>query len=127
MRTQAVVRAEDSLREYIMDELRVETIRLKQQKDRDDVMQGAYKYRGLTITVNTAGRDVVPKFTVEIGSFAAIFSIESGKKIDGGMPINDIRFIEKWLATSVNKKLMMDIWTGSYDEKFVKLRPFDSF
>lgn len=127
MRTQAVVRAEDSLREYIMDELRVETARLKKQEQRDDVMQGAYKYRGLTITINTMARDAVPKFTVEIGALQAIFSIESGKKLDGGMPINDIRFVEKWLAASVNKKLMMDIWRGSYDEKFVKLRPFDSF
>ena len=124
MKTPGIVRAEESLREFIVDEIRMDSMRLSQDA-RDDAERDAYKYRGLTLIVNSSARDSIPQFAVQIGPFEAMFSIETGKKIDGGMPSNDIHLIEAWLRNSLNKKLMMDVWTGSYEEKFVKLCPFD--
>ncbi len=126
MKSVYVVRAEESLRDYILDEFKIEIFRTTDSRKKADIEADAYKYRGLSLVVTSAAVDSIPKIIVQIASGEATFSIESGKKIDGGMNTSDIRLVEKWLAVSTNKTLLMNIWTGAFKEKFVELKPFDS-
>ncbi len=117
MRSKDVARAENSLRDYILEEYS------------DDVTEreriNLYKYKGLSLTIKWEP-NIEPNFRVQILSFEASFKIETGQKIEGGLQDNDISMIQKWAKQSSNKTILMRIWVNeAREKKEVKLKPFD--
>ncbi|GBF22935.1 hypothetical protein tpqmel_0339 [Candidatus Gastranaerophilus sp. (ex Termes propinquus)] len=111
---------EDSLREYITEEYKSDA------REKDTFNAG--KYKGLTITIGDAKKGGAPTFSVQVAMLEAVFSVESGKKIDGGLGGSDERMIEKWLGRGSNRSLMKIVWekAGQGGGRALKLKPFDS-
>lgn len=117
MKSKDIVRAENSLREYILEEYSDDAF----ERSRINL----YKYKGLTITISWKP-NIEPCFNVQIMAFEASFRIETGQKIEGGLQDNDVSMISKWAKQSQNKTLMMRIWvTEAREKKEIRLKPFD--
>ena len=117
MKSKDIVRAENSLREYILEEYSDDSF----ERSRINL----YKYKGLTISIAWKP-NVEPNFNVQIMAFEANFRIETGQKIEGGLQDNDVSMITKWAKQSQNRTLMMRIWvTEARKKKEIKLKPFD--
>ncbi len=117
MKSKDIVRAENSLREYILEEYSDDAF----ERSRINL----YKYKGLTITISWKP-NVEPNFNVQIMAFEASFRIETGQKIEGGLQDNDVSMITKWAKQSQNRTLMMRIWvTEAREKKEIRLKPFD--
>lgn len=117
MKSKDAVRAENSLREYILEEYSDDS------RERERI--NLYKYKGLSLTI-TWEANVDPYFRVQIMAFEASFKIETGQKIEGGLQDIDVSMIQKWAKQNVNKTLLMRIWvTEAREKKEVKLKPFD--
>lgn len=117
MKSKDVVRAENSLREYILEEYTDDSY----ERERINL----YKYKGLSIVI-TWQPNVEPNFRVQIMAFEASFRIEGGQKIEGGLQDKDISMITKWAKKAANKALLMRIWmTEAREKKEVHLKPFD--
>ena len=117
MKSKDIVRAENSLREYILEEYSDDSF----ERSRINL----YKYKGLTISIAWKP-NVEPNFNVQIMAFEANFRIETGQKIEGGLQDNDVSMITKWAKQSQNRTLMMRIWvTEAREKKEIKLKPFD--
>ncbi len=117
MKSKDAVRAENSLREFILEEYSDD------DNERDRI--NLYKYKGLTLTIAWEA-NVDPNFKVGILAFEASFKIETGQKIEGGLQDYDVSVIQKWAKQSVNKTLLMRVWMNeAREKKEVKLKPFD--
>ena len=117
MKSKDVVRAETSLREYILEEYSDDA------RERERI--NLYKYKGLSLII-VWEPNVEPNFRVQILAFEASFRIEGGQKIEGGLQDNDVSMITKWAKQNVNKNLLMRIWvTEAREKKEVRLKPFD--
>lgn len=117
MKSKDIVRAENSLREYILEEYSDDAF----ERSRINL----YKYKGLTITISWKP-NIEPCFSVQILAFEASFRIETGQKIEGGLQDNDVSMITKWAKQSQNRTLMMRIWvTEAREKKEIRLKPFD--
>lgn len=117
MKSKDAVKAETSLRDYIIEEYENDT--------RNAGIVNLYKYRGLSLDVNwRANTD--PFFTVQIMAFEASFKIMTGEKIQGGLNDTDVKIIQKWASQGTIKDLLMRIWGDeTRDARDVNLKPFD--
>ncbi len=118
MKSKDIVRAENSLREYILEEYSDDSF----ERSRINL----YKYKGLTISIAWKP-NVEPNFKYKLWHLEANFRIETGvRKIEGGLQDNDVSMITKWAKQSQNRTLMMRIWvTEAREKKEIKLKPFD--
>ena len=116
MKSREIVKAENSLRDFILEEY---------TDQKDQRLADIYKCRGMSLTINWRP-DVRPQFQVEIGAFSATFSIETGKKIEGSLQGCDISLVTKWAMSSLNRSLLQAIWdTDAKAKKEIRLKPFD--
>lgn len=119
MKSKDAVRAENSLREYILEEYS-DDLRERQRIN-------LYKYKGLSLTI-TWEPNAEPYFRVQIMAFEASFKIETGQKIEGALQDIDVSMIQKWAKQTAAKTLLMRIWvTEAREKREVKLKPFDIF
>ncbi len=117
MKSKDIVRAENSLREYILEDY--------SDDDFERSRINLYKYKGLTLTIAWQP-NAEPNFKVQILAFEASFRIETGQKIEGGLQDNDVSLIQKWAKQSQNRTLLMRIWvTEAREKKEIRLKPFD--
>lgn len=121
MRDKEVVKLEESLRDFIIDDYEDNRWREEVSSNRSSEM---YRYRSLTIHIHPI-RNVSPNFRVSIGILEATFNISGGEKTSGALGGNDERLIQKWLSRGSNKTLMMNIWERKTPEKLIRLTPFD--
>ena len=110
---------EDSLRNFIIDEYMGDP--------REKVYFNPFKYKGLTIVIDPVRRGPIPQFIVQIAMLEAEISIETGKKVSGGLGVTDEHMIERWLERGSNRNMMLAAWEGrsNFEDKILKIRPFD--
>lgn len=119
-----IIRAEESLRDFLINEYRIENQRAKMLGKFNDIVD-TNKYRRLTIAFNDESETLY--ILVQIASYNAIFDVEEGKKVEGGMPVEDTRLIESWISMKNNKEILRNLSKKrNYNEKFIELRPFDN-
>ncbi len=119
-----IIRAEESLRDFLINEYRIENQRAKMLGKLNDIVD-TNKYRRLTIAFNDESETLY--ILVQIASYNAIFDVEEGKKVEGGMPVEDTRLIESWISMKNNKEILRSLSKKrNYNEKFIELRPFDN-
>ena len=119
-----IIRAEESLRDFLINEYRIENQRAKMLGKFNDIVD-TNKYRRLTIAFNDDSETLY--ILVQIASYNAIFDVEEGKKVEGGMPVEDTRLIESWISMKNNKEILRSLSKKrNYNEKFIELRPFDN-
>lgn len=119
-----IIRAEESLRDFLINEYRIENQRAKMLGKFNDIVD-TNKYRRLTIAFNDESETLY--ILVQIASYNAIFDVEEGKKVEGGMPVEDTRLIESWISMKNNKEILRNLSKKrNYSEKFIELRPFDN-
>lgn len=119
-----IIRAEESLRDFLINEYRIENQRAKMLGKFNDIVD-TNKYRRLTIAFNDESETLY--ILVQIASYNAIFDVEEGKKIEGGMPVEDTRLIESWISMKNNKEILRNLSKKrNYSEKFIELRPFEN-
>ena len=119
-----IIRAEESLRDFLINEYRIENQRAKMLGKFNDIVD-TNKYRRLTIAFNDESETLY--ILVQIASYNAIFDVEEGKKVEGGMPVEDTRLIESWISMKNNKVILRSLSKKrNYNAKFIELRPFDN-
>ena len=119
-----IIRAEESLRDFLINEYRIENQRAKMLGKFNDIVD-TNKYRRLTIAFNDESETLY--ILVQIASYNAIFDVEEGKKVEGGMPVEYTRLIESWISMKNNKEILRSLSKKrNYNEKFIELRPFDN-
>ena len=119
-----IIRAEESLRDFLINEYRIENQRAKMLGKFNDIVD-TNKYRRLTIAFNDESETLY--ILVQIASYNAIFDVREGKKLEGGMPVEDTRLIESWISMKNNKEILRSLSKKrNYNEKFIELRPFDN-
>ena len=119
-----IIRAEESLRDFLINEYRIENQRAKMLGKFNDIVD-TNKYRRLTIAFNDESETLY--ILVQIASYNAIFDVEEGKKVEGGMPVEDTRLIESWISMKNNKEILRSLSKKrNYNEKFIELKPFDN-
>lgn len=119
-----IIRAEESLRDFLINEYRIENQRAKMLGKFNDIVD-TNKYRRLTIAFNDESETLY--ILVQIASYNAIFDVEEGKKVEGGMPVEDTRLIESWISMKNNKEILRNLSKKrNYSEKFIELRPFEN-
>lgn len=119
-----IIRAEESLRDFLINEYRIKNQRAKMLGKFNDIVD-TNKYRRLTIAFNDESETLY--ILVQIASYNAIFDVEEGKKVEGGMPVEDTRLIESWISMKNNKEILRSLSKKrNYNEKFIELRPFDN-
>lgn len=119
-----IIRAEESLRDFLINEYRIENQRAKMLGKFNDIVD-TNKYRRLTIAFNDESETLY--ILVQIASYNAIFDVQEGKKVEGGMPVEDTRLIESWISMKNNKEILRNLSKKrNYSEKFIELRPFEN-
>lgn len=119
-----IIRAEESLRDFLINEYRIENQRAKMLGKFNDIVD-TNKYRRLTIAFNDESETLY--ILVQIASYNAVFDVQEGKKVEGGMPVEDTRLIESWISMKNNKEILRNLSKKrNYNEKFIELRPFDN-
>lgn len=83
------------------------------------------KYRRLTIAFNDESGTLY--ILVQIAAYSAIFDVNEGKKVEGGMPVEDTRLIESWISMKNNREILRNLSKRrNYSEKYIELKPFDN-
>ncbi len=119
-----IIRAEESLKDFLLNEYRIENQRAKMLGKLNDIVD-TNKYRRLTIAFNDESETLY--ILVQIAAYNAIFDVEEGKKVEGGMPVEDTRLIESWISMKNNKEILKNLSKKrNYSEKFIELKPFDN-
>ncbi len=119
-----IIKAEESLKDFLLNEYRVENERAKLLGKYNDIVD-TNKYRRLTIAFNDESETLY--ILVQIAAYSAIFDVNEGKKIEGGMPVEDTRLIESWISMKNNKDILKNLSKRrNYSEKYIELRPFDN-
>lgn len=101
-----IIRAEESLRDFLINEYRIKNQRAKMLGKFNDIVD-TNKYRQLTIAFNDESETLY--ILVQIASYNAIFDVEEGKKVEGGMPVEDTRLIESWISMKNNKEILRSL------------------
>ena len=120
MKNKDIVKLEESLREFIVDDYEGDW----HESGSFRSTEMFYKYRSLTIDIRPA-KNTPPNFKVSIGILEATFNMMGGEKTIGALGGNDERLIRKWLDRGSNRKIMLDLWVRQSNEKIIKLMPFD--
>lgn len=119
-----IIKAEESLKDFLLNEYRVENERARMLGKLNDIVD-TNKYRRLTIAFNDESETLY--ILIQIASYSAVFDVNESKKIEGGMPIEDTRLIENWIAMKNNKEILKNLSKRrNYNEKYIELRPFDN-
>lgn len=119
-----LVRAEESLKDFLLNEYRVENTRAMSQGRERDVVD-ITKYRRLILSFNDSGGQLL--ILVQIGPQSAVFNVEIGKKIEGGMSNEDSILIETWISMKGNKEILKNLAKrDSFHEKFIEIKPLDN-
>ncbi len=119
-----IIRAEESLKDFLLNEYRVENERLKMLGKYNDIVD-TNKYRRLTIAFNDDSGTLY--ILVQIAAYSAVFDVNEGKKIEGGMPVEDVRLIESWISMKNNRDILKNLSKRrNYSEKYIELKPFDN-
>ena len=119
-----LIRAEESLKDFLLNEYRIQNARAK-SRGRDNDIVDTSKYRKLTICFSEFGDTLL--IMVQVGSYSAVFNVNEGKKIEGSMSIEDILRIETWMSIKTNKEILKNLSKKrSYSEKYIELKPFDN-
>ena len=119
-----IIRAEESLKDFLLNEYRIENQRAKMLGKLNDIVD-TNKYRRLTIAFNDESETLY--ILVQIAAYNAIFDVEDGKKVEGGMPVEDTRCNESWISMKNNKEILKNLSKKrNYSEKFIELKPFDN-
>lgn len=119
-----LIKAEESLKDFLLNEYRIENIRAKNRGKENEVVDTT-KYRRLTICFSEFGDTLL--ILIQIGSYSAVFNVNEGKKMEGSMPIEDVQLIETWMAIKSNKEILKNLSKKrNYNEKYIELKPFDN-
>ena len=119
-----IIKAEESLRDFLFYEYRIENERAKMLGKFNEIVD-VNKYRRLTISFNDESETLY--ILIQIASYSAIFDVNESKKVEGGMSIEDTRLIESWIAMKNNKEILQNLSKKrNYSEKYIELRPFDN-
>ncbi len=119
-----IIKAEESLKDFLLNEYRVENERAKMLGKFNDIVD-TNKYRRLTIAFNDESETLY--ILIQIGAYNAVFDVNEGKKVEGGMPVEDTRLIESWISMKNNRDILRNLSKRrNYSEKFIELRPFDN-
>lgn len=119
-----IIRAEESLKDFLLNEYRVENERLKMLGKYNDIVD-TNKYRRLTIAFNDDSGTLY--ILVQIAAYSAVFDVNEGKKIEDGMPVEDVRLIESWISMKNNRDILKNLSKRrNYSEKYIELKPFDN-
>jgi len=121
MRDKDIVKLENSLREFILDDYEEDRIRGYFPKSRTSEL---YRYQAFIIDIQPS-RNVEPYFTVSIGILSATFNIAGGEKTSGSLGGLDERLIQRWLTRGSNKAMLLNVWEKKAPERHIKLIPFD--
>ena len=99
------------LRDFILDCL---------NDPRSKVRVKRYEFNALDIAMD-ADRESAPHIIVSMGMSQAIFSIETGKKISGGMgPVE--RYVLKWLEKGLTLQKLRETWMTAEKLQKVKVK-----
>ena len=119
-----IIKAEESLKDFLLNEYRIENQRAKMLGKFNDIVD-TNKYRRLTIAFNDESETLF--VLVQIASYTAIFDVNEGKKVEGGMPVEDTRLIESWISMKNNKEILRNLSKKrNYSEKYIELKPFEN-
>lgn len=119
-----IIKAEESLKDFLLNEYRIENERAKMLGKLNDIVDTT-KYRRLTIAFNDESETLF--ILVQIAAYNAVFDVNEGKKVEGGMPIEDTRLIESWISMKNNRDILKNLSKRrNYNEKYIELRPFDN-
>ena len=118
-----LIKAEESLKDFLLNEYRQENERARVRGRINDIVDTT-KYRRLSICFSEYGDTLL--ILVQIGTYSAVFNVKKNKKIGGSMSIEDIQLIETWISIKSNKEILKNLSKKrSYHEKYVELKPFD--
>lgn len=118
-----VIKAEESLKDFLLNEYKIENQRSRMLGKLNDIVD-TNKYRRLTIAFNDESDTLY--ILVQIAAYVAIFNVDEGKNVEGGMPVEDTRLIESWISMKNNREILKNLSKKrNYSEKFIELRPFD--
>ena len=118
-----VIKAEESLKDFLLNEYKIENQRSRMLGKLNDIVD-TNKYRRLTVAFNDESDTLY--ILVQIAAYVAIFNVDEGKKVEGGMPVEDTRLIESWISMKNNREILKNLSKKrNYSEKFIELRPFD--
>ena len=99
------------LRDFILDCL---------NDPRSKVRVKRYEYNALDISMD-ADRESIPHVIVSMGMSQAMFSIDTGKKMGGGMgPIE--KYIVKWLEKGLTLQKLRETWMTAEKLQKVKVK-----
>lgn len=119
-----IIKAEESLKDFLLNEYRIENERAKMLGKLNDIVDTT-KYRRLTIAFNDESETLY--ILVQIAAYNAVFDVNEGKKVEGGMPVEDTRLIESWISMKNNRDILKNLSKRrNYNEKYIELRPFDN-
>ncbi len=119
-----IIKAEESLKDFLLNEYRIENERAKMLGKLNDIVDTT-KYRRLTIAFNDESETLY--ILVQIAAYNAVFDVNEGKKVEGGMPIEDTRLIESWISMKNNRDILKNLSKRrNYNEKYIELRPFEN-
>lgn len=119
-----LIKAEESLKDFLLNEYKVENARAISLGKEQDVVDTS-KYRRLTMSFSEYGSTLL--IMVQIGSYSAVFNVEEGKKISGSMSVDDILLIESWISIRSNKEILKNLSKKrNYSERYIELKPFDN-
>lgn len=79
-----------------------------------------YKYNNLKIYMDPQ-KNKVPHFIIRIGISEAVYNLEQGEKISGGLG-TDERLVRKWLDRNFSKMNLGFIWTNANKTKPVTMK-----
>ena len=95
------------LKDYILDCLSDPRLKIKVKP---------FSYNSLNVTMDIE-RELSPHIIVSLNMSEAIFSIQTGRKMSGGLG-PDERYVLKWLERSFTLQKLMETWRTN--EKVVK-------
>ena len=84
-----------------------------------------YKYRGLSIRLNSSSVSDEKTFFVRIGAFEAEFKIDSCEKNFGALSPEEERLIMIWMKQSDNNYLLKSMYVRKNSKKEILIVPFD--
>ena len=84
-----------------------------------------YKYKGLSLDVDTKQKGEDKTFKVRIGVLEAEFKIGSGDKTSGSLSPEDEKAIMLWMGQSDHSHQLMNVFTTVKQRKVIGIVPFD--
>lgn len=94
------------LKDYILDCL---------SDPRAKVKVKPFEYNSLNVTMDT-DKEPSPHIIVSLNMSEAIFSIQTGRKLNGGLG-PDERYVLKWLERGYNRQKLHETWLSNEQNK----------